>query len=332
MSRYAAVHANPQGPGDARPTAVQIVCDNDMEGNLVGKFVVITGASAGLGVETARALAITGATLILTARDLPKAKTSLAEIWQEDRMHLVEMDQNSLESVRVAAKNILTITDNVSILINNAGIMAIPNLELSKDGHESQFAVNHLSHFLLFQLLKPALLKASTPEFQSRVVMLSAAAHRISRIGASDDHNFQKSPYNQWAGYARSKTANVYMANQIERLYGPLGLHATSLHPGVIDTTLARHVSPELKESMGRELAMIKKSFDQGAATTVVAAVGREWEGRGGVYLNDCAEAERGEDDGIVSKGSYVSHTYDAEEEARLWRDSLKMVGLPEEN
>lgn len=332
MSRYAAAHANPQGPGDSRPTALQIVTDNDMEGKLVGKVAVVTGVSSGLGIETSRALAATGARLILTARDLAKAKTALAGIWQEDKMELVEMDQNSLESVRVAAKIILAKTDKVNILVNNAGIMAVPDLQLSKDGYESQFAVNHLSHFLLFELLKPALLKATTPDFQSRVVVVSAAAHRISPIGDSDDYNFQRSTYVPWMAYARSKTANIYMANQIERDYGRLGLHATSLHPGVIGTGLVKYIPAEVVENMSLDIGPVIKSTEQGAATTIWAAIGKEWEGRGGVYLNDCAEAERGEDDGVPAKGSYVSHTYNAKEEARLWKDSLKMVGLLDES
>ncbi|KPM45242.1 hypothetical protein AK830_g1286 [Neonectria ditissima] len=332
MSPYTAVHKNPQGPGDARPTALQIVKDNDLEGKLAGRVAVVTGVSSGLGVETVRALAVTGLKLFLTARDLAKAKTALAEIWQDGSMELIEMDQKSLESVRTAAKNILARTDVVNILINNAGIMAVPELELSKDGFESQFATNHLSHFLLFQLLKPALLKATTPNFQSRVVILSAAAHRISRIGAADDYSFQKSSYDPWLAYARSKTANIYMANEIERRYGSAGLHATSIHPGVIATPLSKHVPDDLAAKIVQELGTSIKSLEQGAATTVLAAVGKEWEGRGGVYLSDCAEAERGEDDGVVSKGSYVTHTYDAEDEGRLWRDSLKMVALPEQD
>jgi NAD(P)-dependent dehydrogenase (short-subunit alcohol dehydrogenase family) len=302
-----------------------------MEGKLTGKVVVITGVSSGLGVETVRALEPTGVNFFLTARNLAKAKTALSDIWKEDRMELVEMDQSSLESVRTAAKSILGKTDKVNILINNAGVMAVPSLQVDKDGFESHWITNHLSHFLFFELLKPALLKATSPEFQSRVVMLSAAAHRISRIGASDDYAFQKSEYVPWIAYARSKTANVYMANEIERRYGRLGLHATSLHPGIIGTEISRFVPEEMVTSMTQEYALVIKSPEQGAATTLWAAIGKEWEGRGGVYLNDCAEAERGEDDGVVGKGSYVTHTYDAKEEARLWKDSLEMVGMSED-
>ncbi|KAH6897445.1 hypothetical protein B0T10DRAFT_535950 [Thelonectria olida] len=331
MSQYLASHENPEGPGDSRPTALQIVKDSGMEGKLVGKIAVITGVSSGLGVETVRALETTGVNFFLTARDVAKAKTALSDIWKDDRMELVEMDQSSLQSVRAAAKSILAKTDKVNLLINNAGVMAVPSLELTQDGFESHWVTNHLSHFLFFELLKSALLKATSPEFQSRVVMLSAAAHRISRIGASDDYAFQKSEYEPWVAYARSKTANIYMANEIERRYGSLGLHATSLHPGIIGTGIARFIPEEVVTKMTQELGLTFKSLEQGAATTLWAAIGKEWEGRGGVYLNDCAEAERGEDDGVVSKGSYVTHTYDAKEEARLWKDSLKLVGMLDE-
>ncbi|KAI5457344.1 dehydrogenase with different specificitie [Mariannaea sp. PMI_226] len=332
MSRYAAAHENPQGPGDSRPTALQIVKDNDMEGNLVGKVAVITGVSSGIGVETVRALEVTGAKLFVTARDLTKARAALSDIWKEDRMELVHMDQTSLESVRTAAKAILAKTDTISLLVNNAGVMAVPNLQLTQDGFEMHFATNHLAHFLFFQLLKPALLKATTPSFQSRVVMVSAAAHRVSGIGASDDYNYQKGGYEPWMAYARSKTANIYMANEIERRYGSQGLHATSLHPGIIGTDLGRHLAPEFIDGMRVQYASIAKSPEQGAATTIAAAIGKEWEGRGGVYLNDCQEAERGEYDGVVSNVSYVPHTYDEKEEARLWKDSLKFVGLADDN
>ncbi|KAK7177600.1 TPR domain protein (kinesin light chain) [Paraphaeosphaeria sporulosa] len=159
MSRYAEAHTNPAGPGDTRPTAVQIIMDEAAEGRLTGKVIVITGTSSGLGVETARALSLTGAKLFLTARDLNKAKKALNGILEPGRIELVDMDNTSLDSVQTAAKAILQQSNNqVNILINNAGIMAMPKLEYTKDGFEMQFGVNHLAHFLLFQLLKPALL------------------------------------------------------------------------------------------------------------------------------------------------------------------------------
>ncbi|KAF7591667.1 hypothetical protein BBP40_001244 [Aspergillus hancockii] len=225
MSRYTEAHANPQDAGDARPTALHIVKDAEKEGKLAGKVAIITGVSSGIGIETARALAATGATLYLTARDLTKAKTDLGDIFQPDRMELVQMDQASPESVRNAAKTILSKTDKVTILVNNAGIMAVPERQLSKNGYELQFSTNHLAHFLLFNLLKPALLAGSTPAFQSRVVNASSDGHR------------------RWA--TNSKTANVYMAIEIERQYGSQGLQAYSLHPGIIATGLGTYLNPE---------------------------------------------------------------------------------------
>jgi NAD(P)-dependent dehydrogenase (short-subunit alcohol dehydrogenase family) len=333
MSPYAAAHANPEGPGDSRPTALQIVKDEGMEGKLKGKVIVITGTSSGIGIETVRALSATGATLYLTARNLVKAKTALADILEPGRMELVEMDQESLKSVRTAAKTILAKTDRVNILINNAGIMAVSDLQFTKDGHELQFGTNHLSHFLFFQLLKPALMAAATPELQSRVVVVASSAHRINGINESDNYNFQKGGYNAWVSYAQSKTANVYMANEIERRYGSRGLHATSLHPGGIATPLQKHLSAAEVASWAANEAVGKmmKSPEQGAATTVWAAIGKEWENKGGMYLSDCAETKRGADDGDVTGAGYVSHTYNAEGEVRLWEDSMKIVGFADD-
>ncbi|KAJ5785246.1 uncharacterized protein N7503_010458 [Penicillium pulvis] len=330
MSRYAAVHANPQGLGDARPTAMQIINDEALEGNLVNKVIVITGVSSGIGIETVRALATTGARLFLTARDLSKAKTALGDIFDATKMELVHMDQASLDSVRAAAAAILSKTDQITILVTNAAIMAVQDRQLTENNYELQFATNHLSHFLFFNLLKPSLLAGSSAGFQSRVVVVSAAAHRVVTLNDSENYHFQKGGYSPWAAYGQSKLANTYMANEIERRYGSSGLHATSLHPGLIATGLSQHLSEQEIGAMLQNKFMLKmqKSVEQGAATTVWAAVSKELEGKGGLYLNDCAVAERGEDDGIPALGMTSSSTYNPEEEARLWKDSLEMVGL----
>ncbi|KAH7230213.1 uncharacterized protein BKA55DRAFT_545505 [Fusarium redolens] len=336
MSRYAEAHVNPQGAGDARPTALQIVKDEGLEGKLSDKVIFITGVSSGIGTETARALAATGARLFLTARNLDKAKTALADLFNSDgiensgHIELIHLDQESLESVRNAAKQILSKSDKINILINNAGIMAVQTLEFTKDGHELQFGVNHLSHFLLFELLKPALLAGSTPEFNSRVINLSSASHGIHGINDWDNYNFQKGGYNPFVAYGQSKTANIYFANEIERRYGSQGLHGLSVHPGEIDTGLSRYLDPEFIAQAASSEALQKrlKSPQQGAATTVWAAISKQWEGTGGKLLNDVAEAEPAdESNGRFSKG-YAKHAYDAEKEARLWNDSLKLVGL----
>ncbi|KAL1611920.1 hypothetical protein SLS60_000143 [Paraconiothyrium brasiliense] len=334
MSRYAEAHVSPQGPGDARPTAIQIIKDEGAEGKLVGKVVVITGTSSGIGIETARALSLTGAKLLLTARNLEKAKTALGDILEPGRVELVEMDNTSLESVRNAGRTILMKSNNqVNILINNAGIMALQKLEKTKDGFEMQFGVNHLAHFLLFQLLKPALLGSATPEFSSRVVNLSSSAHHVAGINESGNYNFEKTEYSDWVSYGQSKTANIYMTNEIERRYGSRGLHATSVHPGMIATGLMQHMDPAMLENFKNDKSAYfqMKSPEQGAATTVWAAIGKEWENKGGEYLAECGKTTRGNDKREVSGVGFSGWAYDPKEEARLWKDSLEMVGLTDE-
>ncbi|KAH8822103.1 hypothetical protein F5884DRAFT_657109 [Xylogone sp. PMI_703] len=333
MSRYEAAHKNIKGPRDDRPTALQIVKDEGMENKLKGKVIVITGTSSGIGVETARALVTTGATLYLTARDLTKTKEALGDILGSGRAELVQMDLTSLDSVRAAAKSILEKSNNqVNILINNAGVMAVSDRELTKDGHEMQFGTNHLAHFLLFQLLKPALLASSTPELHSRVVNVTSSGHRFQSINDSDNYDFQKGGYNPWGAYGQSKTANIYMANEIDRRYGSKGLHALSAHPGSIVTPLQRHLPPGVMEQVSSEERRLFKSPEQGAATTVWAAIGKEWENRGGRYLEDCCEPSLCEDLSDRMAVGYAAHAYDPEREARLWKDSLKLVGLQDDS
>ncbi|TGO60583.1 hypothetical protein BCON_0034g00190 [Botryotinia convoluta] len=303
MAQYAEAHLNPNSPEDARPTAIQIIKDEGVQGKLAGKVVVITGTSAGIGIEIARAMSLTGVKLLLTARDLNNAKTALDGILAPGQVELVKMDNNSLSSVRAAAKEILQKSNNqVNILINNAGIMALPKLALTEDGFEKPFGVDHLSHFLLFQLLKPALLASASPEFSSRVV-----------------------------AYGQAKTANIYMANEIERRYGSQGLHATSVHAGITDSTgLMQYVDPAVVAEMSKDEGLYKtmKTAEQSAATTVWAAIGKEWENKGGEYLAECAKTTRGNDNHEIAGAGFAGHAYDPEAEARLWKDSLAMAGL----
>ncbi|KAH7349150.1 WW domain-containing oxidoreductase [Pyrenochaeta sp. MPI-SDFR-AT-0127] len=330
MSHYADAHTKPNGPGDARPTALQIIQDEGVEHKLKGHVIVITGTSSGIGIETTRALATTGATLFLTARDVPKAQAALAAIIEPSRMEIIEMDQSNLDSVRAAAAAILAKTSNIHLLVNNAGIMAIPDLRLTVEGHELQFATNHLSHFLFYKLLEPALLAAASPDLPSRVVSLASSAHNVHGINESDNYNFQKSDYDPNVAYGQSKTANIYMANEIERRYGSRYLHSTSVHPGIVQTGLTQHMPPDAFKGM-EFLYPTMKSVEQGAATSVWAAVGKTWEHEGGKYLVDCAVARpyvEG-DDKLLTPG-YAPHAYDAEKAKRLWSDSLKLVGLPE--
>lgn len=316
------------------PTALEIIQRDGLEGNLIGKVIVLTGATAGIGIEIARALSKTGATLILTARNRRKAESNLDDLLQSDHITLVDMDNESLDSVRAAAKAILAESNNkINILVANAGISGSDNLTLTSDSFERTFATNHLSHFLLFQLLKPALLAASTPSSNSRVVLTTSSMHRITTLRDSDDYNYEKGQFNVMEAYAHSKLANIYMANEIERRYGSRGLHGLSAHPGVIRTEIARDMDPEVAthvQSDPKYLAM-EVTAEEGAATTVIAAVGKAWEGKGGKYLEECEEAKPGPDDGDFFGLGWVKQTYDEQSEARLWRDSLKLVGVKDD-
>lgn len=333
-TRYAKAHdpANRAGPGDARPTAQQIIKDNNLEGALSDKIVLITGTSSGIGIETVRALKTTGAKIYAAARNLEKARTALADLVEPGKVELLELDTADLASVRRAAESFLAKEKQLNILINNAGIMAVPERQLTKDGHESQFQTNHLGHFLLFQLLKSTLIASSTPSFNSRVVNVSSVGHRQSRIVFDDLTLGKENAYSPFTAYGQSKTANIYMANEIERRYGSSGLHAWSLHPGGIDTGLQIHVDfAELKALPDVQRSM--KSVPQGASTTVLAAVDKELEGTGGKYLDDCAVSE------VLKEGEEIAFeasaaapwTYDVDDAKKLWEVSCQIVGVKDD-
>ncbi|KAH8589162.1 short-chain dehydrogenase [Bisporella sp. PMI_857] len=318
-TKYTAVHQSPNGPGDARPTALQIIQDEALE-----------GCSSGLGVETAKALFVTGATLYLTARDLTKAKTALGDLISSPRVHLLELDLNSLASVRTCASIFLSKSQTLNIFIANAGVMNTPEGR-TQDGFETQLGTNHLAHFLLFNLLKNVMLASSTPSFESRAVILSSIAHRAAEVNFSNlqmDGN-----YIPWIAYGQSKTANLWTANEIERRYGGKGLHAWSVQPGGVNTGLVRHASEEEQAAMVKDetLAKIFKSPEQGAATSTWGAVAKALEGHGGRYLEDCQISKQwNESDGQWGPG-YAAWAYDEEKEAKLWAKSLELVGLEDD-
>lgn len=210
--------------------------------------------------------------------------------------------------------------------------MACP-LSQTVDGFERQIGTNHFGHFLFFQLLKPTLLASSTASFHSRVINVSSAAHHMSGV-RFDDLNFSKAEnYTPFVGYGQSKTANIYMANSIERHYGARGLHAFSVHPGVIASTdLGRHMDSDQFGAIKKSMADISRSAPQGAATSVWAAVSPDLEGRGGVYLGDVGEASAAVSEQGRGGPDHAKHAYDEESEEKLWKLSYEAVGLVDED
>jgi NAD(P)-dependent dehydrogenase (short-subunit alcohol dehydrogenase family) len=341
--KYSSAFSDPQGPGDSRPTAAQIIRDEMLTSNsLAGHVFLITGCSSGIGVETARAVASTGATVYATARNIPRAEKALGDFLEPGRVEIIEMDLTSLASVRAGAAEFLKRSaGRCNALVCNAGIMAVPTLERTVDGFESQFGVNHLSHFLLFNLIKDAMLKSATEESCARVVVVSSSGHRngvdSGKFGIRFGNFSFDAPggeeYTPWGGYGQSKTANIYMANYIDRHFGPQGIHANSLMPGGIMTSLQKHLSSDMIKVWASNPDVVKgtSSTQQGAATTVWAAVGRDWEGKGGKYLEACGVAEEDTEERYKeAKGAwgFAKHAYDPGMEDRLWVESEKMVGL----
>ena len=289
--------------------------------DLTGSTVLVTGVSAGLGVETARALTSVGARVVGAARDVGKAKGALDGLDVE----LVELDLADLDSVRRAAADVLDLAPELHVLINNAGVMA-PPLMRTAQGFELQLGTNHLGHFLLTRLLEPAL-RAGSP---SRVVNVSSRGHLRAGMDFDDPH-WHTRDYDKWKAYGQSKTANVLFTVELERRWGPSGIHAYALHPGVILTELSRHLTEEdfatlsTKGRGGSGGGLTLVDIPTGAATQVWAATSPELEGRGGFYLEDCSIGEPTPGDG---SGGYAPWAMDPDAAARLWEWSELEVGL----
>ena len=298
--------------------------------DLTGKRAIVTGASGGLGEETARALASKGAAVTMTARDIPKGEAAAAKIRESTGNSNVDvraLELADLSSVRAFAEGFLADHDKLDLLINNAGIMACP-LMRTDAGWEMQFATNHVGHFLLTCLLAPAL-KAAAP---ARIVNLSSAGHHLGPVDF-DDPFFENREYDKWAAYGQAKSANILFSVGLEQRLGAAGVHATAVHPGGIMTELGRHLSEEDIAAMVSRAGVDDpeafqagfKSVPQGAATSVWAATSPDLEGRGGLYLEDCHVAGPG--GGGLREGGYADWALDPAGAKRLWSLSEKLVG-----
>lgn len=298
-------------------TALQVVDGIDLS----GRACVITGASSGLGRESARALAATGAHIVLVARNPAALQETAAWVRAEVAdapVSTVVLDLTSLASVRAGAEAIAALAPQIHVLMNNAGVMFTP-LGRTADGFEMQFGTNHLGHFALTRLLEPQLVAAGG----ARVVNLSSDGHYLSDVDL-DDPNWQHRDYDKFLAYGASKTANVLHAVDLDRRLRGRGVRAYAVHPGVVATSLARHMERDDFAALGalptagnlpsRTKVDVRKNFsmpEHGAATQVWAAVSPELADVGAVYLSDCAIRE-----------DVARYAVDPDRAAQLWECS----------
>jgi NAD(P)-dependent dehydrogenase (short-subunit alcohol dehydrogenase family) len=304
--------------------------------NLQGKRILVTGVSAGLGVETARALAGHGAHVVGAARDATKAEAATAQVRRDAAAHggsfdLVTLDLASLNSVRACATELIAKGEPFDLVIANAGVMATP-FGHTADGFETQFGTNHLGHFVLINRIAP-LMRAG-----SRLINLASSGHRFANVDLQDP-NFEHTPYEPFIGYGRSKTANILFAVAFDRRHRERGVRAAAVHPGGILTELGRHMGREQLEAIvdqinKQEAAQGKgpfqwKTIPQGAATSVWAGVVAPADEIGGRYCENCHVGNIVADNVTISAISEGVRGYalDPATAQALWQKSEEMVG-----
>ena len=301
--------------------------------DLHGKRILVTGVSAGLGVETARALAAHGAHVVGAVRNLAKAETATAAVRKDAEAHggsfeLVELDLASLKSVRACADKLVDKGHPFDVVIANAGVMATPFGHTS-DGFETQFGTNHLGHFVFVNRI------ASLMGAGARLINLSSAGHRFSNVDLGDP-NFEHTPYEPFVAYGRSKTANILFAVGFDRRHRERGVRAAAVHPGVIQTELARYMDPADVEAMLKQLNQQAaqdpyqfKTIPQGAATSVWAALIASAEEVGARYCENCHVSEVVSNEitlGLLNEG-VRGYALDPKNADALWEKSEELVG-----
>src|ERR1700735_2059254 len=299
---------------------------------LNGRRALVTGVSAGLGVETARALAAHGAEGVGAGRDCAKAQAATAPVRpgaaNGGSLELVQLDLASLASVRACADALVANGKPFDLVICNAGVMATPAGKTA-DGVETQFGTNHLGHFVLVNRI------ASPMTPGSRLVNLSSAGHQLSDVDL-DDPNFERTPYSAWASYGRLKTANILFAVEFDRRHKDRGIRAAALHPGAIQTELSRYLDEEARRELTEIMDQVGrlpgakpityKSVPQGAATSVWAAAVAKADAVGGRYCEDCHVAEVIDVPGFTFSG-VRPYALNPERAQSLWMKSEALVG-----
>jgi NAD(P)-dependent dehydrogenase (short-subunit alcohol dehydrogenase family) len=304
--------------------------------NLRGKRILVTGVSAGIGVETARSLAARGAQVVGAARDLAKAEAATSQVrkeaaTQDVSFELVAVDLGNLKSIRACADALLKAGKPFDVVIANAGVMATP-FGHTTDGFETQFGTNHLGHFVLVNRIAP-LIRAG-----GRLINLSSAGHRFSNVDLQDP-NFERTPYEPFVAYGRSKTANILFAVAFDRRHRERGVRAAAVHPGGIHTELGRHLDPgriqTMIDQMNKQLTAEGKApfqwktIPQGAATSVWAGVVAPADEIGGRYCENCHVGEIAREDATISAISEGVRGYALDPNAAeaLWKKSEELVG-----
>jgi len=304
--------------------------------DLKGKRVLVTGVSAGLGVETARSLAAHRAVVVGAARDLNKAQSATEQERNDAAANggsfdLVELDLANLKSVRDCADRLLAKGEAFDVVIANAGVMATP-FGHTADGFETQLGTNHLGHFVLINRI------ASLIRNGGRLINLSSAGHRYSNVDL-DDPNFERTPYEPFVAYGRSKTANILFAVAFDKRHRDRGVRAAAVHPGGIRTELGRYAEPgrieKVIEEINRQLAAQGKgpfqwkSIPQGAATSVWASVVAPAEEIGSQYCENCHVGTIVPEDAPITAVSEGVRAYalDPHSAEGLWKKSEELVG-----
>jgi NAD(P)-dependent dehydrogenase (short-subunit alcohol dehydrogenase family) len=304
--------------------------------NLHGQRILVTGVSAGLGIETARSLVAHGAQVVGAARDLTKAESATAQVRKDAATNgggfeLVELDLANLANVRACADGLLSKGDLFDVIIANAGVMATP-FGRTADGFETQFGTNHLGHFVFVNRI------ASLFHAGGRLVNLSSSGHRFSNVDL-EDPNFEHTPYDPFVSYGRSKTANILFAVAFDQRHRKRGVRAGAVHPGGIQTELARHMDPSHLQAMVDQInqqaaAEGKEPFEfktipQGAATSVWSGVVASADEIGGRYCENCHVSDVVPDDAILGLTSEGVRGYavDLNNAEALWAKSEELVG-----
>ncbi|WP_176598025.1 MULTISPECIES: SDR family NAD(P)-dependent oxidoreductase [Sphingobium] len=313
---------------NAKSTADDVLSGVDLK----GKRYLVTGVAAGIGRETARALAAHGAQVVGAVRDIAKAEPATAQVRDAaaqggGSFELIELDLASLQSVRTSAEKLLADGRPFDAVIANAGVMATP-LGKTADGFETQFGTNHLGHFALVNQIEPLLVD------NGRLVVLSSQAHRVSDIDL-DDPNFERQDYEPFVAYGRSKTANALFAMEFDRRHRARGIRAASVMPGNSITDLPRNFTEEelhgLLTTVGNARVeaglppLELKEISQAAATSVWAAVVADGEEIGGQYLEDVAVAPIEDAPNPFADG-VRSYALDADKARQLWTKSEELI------